>query len=597
MTTLEKLSILKAWAEVYIVAMITNGTSPAALLQKQLTVSNVIPTLTIDDEETNGGDLDSDKNESLLSLVKPELDNLSTHWLAAMKDHALLLLPPEFQSQLPHDGGAFYTPDTINSSKPHYLASWPPILYAASLWLKDEGFQLHLNSNSNTKNATESSNSSDSSSFETNNNISHGSLSADRFHMIFGICMEALCSARTSEKPKNVISCLQSMYTIFDSQWARRQLVKDKVLTIELCNVLHRQILTSDDLFVQLLCIEILKQSVRASKEQLDERRDEFLEQNKNNENTDNISLQEQIDQMGEGGSSGEITPGSSHIYAVLEVCLCLFVRQIPTMNPGAANTVQFRQDLIAKTALSSQSFFNKLAEDNGRLVASALECVEELTTLCSPKGALAILPTILYITTSIIKEIANKSVIDSTILANTVAIKSALHALESICKDKWATHSSVASEWQELLQSSLATIVDLTKTAGGDNDDRKMDEVTMLKAIAVFILHTPATVVSTPSLQYPCINHFRQYLQSDNVSVKLKCIQSARLIFSNSELKVSTPYIHALAPRIIEGLYMDNAKLPRTEMELQITLESIITVEALIQLAEPQNRKYCICT
>ncbi|XP_073829130.1 HEAT repeat-containing protein 5B isoform X2 [Musca autumnalis] len=585
MTTLEKLSILKAWAEVYIVAMISNGSSPAALLQKQLTVSNVIPTLTIDDEDSNG----FDKNcESLLSLVKPELDNLSTHWLAAMKDHALLLLPPEFQSQLPHDGGAFYTPDTINSSKPHYLASWPPILYAASLWLKDEGFQLHLETN--TQNSTETDH-SDSSSYEANNNISHGSLSADRFHMIFGICMEALCSARTSEKPKNVISCLQSMYTIFDSQWARRQLVKDKVLTIELCNVLHRQILTSDDLFVQLLCIEILKQSVRASKEQLDSRRDEFLEQNKNNENTDNISLQEQIDQMGEGGASGEITPGSSHIYAVLEVCLCLFVRQIPTMNPGAANTVQFRQDLIAKTALSSQSFFNKLAEDNGRLVASALECVGELTQLCSPQGALAILPTILYMTTSIIKEIANKSVIDSTILANTVAIQAALHTLEAICKDKWSTHSTVASEWQELLQSSLATIVDLTKTAGGDNDDRKMDEVTMLRAIAVFILHTPATVVSTPSLQYPCINHFRQYLQSDNMSVKLKCIQSARLIFSNSELKVSTPYIHALAPRIIEGLYVESAKQPRTEMELQIILESIITVEALIQLAEPQNR------
>ncbi|XP_075146419.1 HEAT repeat-containing protein 5B isoform X2 [Haematobia irritans] len=592
MTTLEKLSILKAWAEVYIVAMIANNSSPAAMLQKQLTNAHTIPTLTIDDDDEilGGCDTDNDKNfESLLSLVKPELDNLSTHWLDAMKDHALLLLPPEFQSQLPHDGGAFYTPDTINSSKPHYLASWPPILYAASLWLKDEGFQLHLESN--TVATSDGSSNLENASFEANNNISHGSLSADRFHMIFGICMEALCSARTSEKPKNVISCLQSMYTIFDSKWARRQLVKDKVLTIELCNVLHRQILTSDDLFVQLLCIEILKQSVRASRENLEEKRDEFLEQNKNNENTDNISLQEQIDQMGEGGTTGEITPGSSHIYAILEVCLCLFVRQIPTMNPGAANTVQFRQDLIAKTALSSQSFFNKLGEDNGRLVASALECVEELTTLCSPKGALAILPTILYMTTSIIKEIANKSVIDSTILANTIAIKSALHALESICKDKWATHSTVASEWQELLQSSLATIVDLTKTAGGDNDDRKMDEVTMLKAIAVFILHTPAAVVSTPSLQYPCINHFRQYLQSDNMSVKLKCIQAARLIFSNSELKVSTPYIHALAPRIIEGLYAENAKLPRTEMELQIILESIVTVEALIQLAEPQNR------
>ncbi|TMW51951.1 hypothetical protein DOY81_002941 [Sarcophaga bullata] len=592
MTTLEKLSILKAWAEVYIVAMITNNTAPASLLRKQLTASNLITSLTsdieIDEDETMEADSGIDRNcESLLTLVKPELDNLSTHWLAAMKDHALLLLPAEFQSQLPHDGGAFYTPDTINSSKPHYLASWPPILYAASLWLKDEGFQLHMDSPSQPDNEL---NNTDNTSLEANNNISHGSLSADRFHMIFGLCMEALCSTRTSEKPKNVISCLQSMYTIFDSKWARQQLVKDKVLTIELCNVLHRQILTSDDLFVQLLCIEILKQSVQASKEQLAEYCNNYLEKHKNIENADNISLQDQIDQMGEGGSSGEITPGSSHIYAVLEVCLCLFVRQIPTMNPGAANTVQFRQDLIAKTALSSQSFFNKLAEDNGRLVASALECVEELTTLCSPKGALAILPTILYMTTSIIKEIANKSFIDSTILANTVAIQAALHALESICKDKWAKHPSVASEWQELLQSSLATIVDLTKTAG-NNEDRKMDEVTMLKAIAVFILHTPPAVVSTPSLQYPCINHFRQYLQSDNLSVKLKCIQTARLIFSQSELKVSTPYIHALAPRIIEGLYMESAKQPKTELELQIILESIVTVEALIELAEPQNR------
>ncbi|XP_039953261.1 HEAT repeat-containing protein 5B isoform X1 [Bactrocera tryoni] len=589
MATLEKLSILKAWAEVYIVAMIGNGSAPASLLQKKLTSSNTITPLTsgidLDGTEAAGGDFGDfeSRGESLLNLVKPELGNLSTHWLAAMKDHALLLLPAEFQSQLPHDGGAFYTTDTINSSKPHYLSSWPPILYAASLWLKDEGFATYVNTNATGV---------DGAAYETNNNISHGSLSADRFHMIFGICMEALCSTRTSEKPKNVISCLQSLYTIFDSDWARKQLIKNKTLTIELCNVLHRQILTRDELLVQLLCMEILKQTIHAARDDLQLKRDQNLTQNKNNENTDNAQLQTEIENLGEGGESGEITPGTSHVYAVLEVCLCVFVRQIPSMNPSVASklsTIQFKQELAAKSN-TSQSFFSVLAEDNGMLVASGLQCVEDLTALCSPKGALTILPTIVFMTTSIMREIANKSAIDTTILANTGSVQAALHTLKSVCTDRWANHELISAEWMTILQSALATVIDMTKTAG-DEEERKVDEVTMLLAIAVFILHTPASVVSTPSLQYPCINHFRQCMQSEHLSVKLKCLQTTRSIFAKADLKISTPYIHALAPRIIEGLYADAAKTPRTDMDLQITLESILTVETLIELAEPQNR------
>lgn len=33
------------------------------------------------------------QNDSLLTLIHPELDMLSKTWLAALKDHALLLLP------------------------------------------------------------------------------------------------------------------------------------------------------------------------------------------------------------------------------------------------------------------------------------------------------------------------------------------------------------------------------------------------------------------------------------------------------------------------------------------------------------------------
>lgn len=46
----------------------------------------------------------------------------------------------EFNSQLPHEGGAFYTSSTIDSSRNHYKNAWPPILYALSLWLNSEEF-------------------------------------------------------------------------------------------------------------------------------------------------------------------------------------------------------------------------------------------------------------------------------------------------------------------------------------------------------------------------------------------------------------------------------------------------------------------------
>lgn len=584
MATLEKLSILKAWAEVYIVAMLGNGKAPASLLTISVAGSGTNASHT--SELVTGLELDNDnRGESLLGLVEPELHNLSNHWLAAMKDHALLLLPAEFQSQLPRDGGSFYTTDTINSSKPHYMSSWPPILYASALWLRDEGFARHQE----TQTQVADTGSGTTETESNNNHITHGSLSADRFHMIFGICMEALCSMRSSDKPKNIVSCLRALHSIFDSDWARRQLIKDRALTIELCHVLHRQILTRDELLVQLLCVEILKQTIQAAREDLQRQRDANVKpkQPADNANENNVDESAESAENVELGEGSVMQPGSSHVYAVLEVCLCLFVRQIPSLNPSKQTNLQMDY-AYAKNA----SFFSVLGDENGALVASGLQCVEQLLDLCTPSGALTILPTILYMTTSIIREIANKSAIDSSILANTCAVQAALKCLRTVCVHRWAQQTNTMEDWRQLLQSALATIIDLTKTAG-DNEERKVDEVTMLLAIAVFILHTPASVVATPSLQYPCINHFRQCLQSEHLSVKLKCIETTRSIFIKADIKTATPYIHALAPRIIESLYAESSKMPTSELELQVTLESIVTVEQLIDLAEPQHRKY----
>lgn len=52
--------------------------------------------------------------------------------------------------------------------------------------------------------------------------------------------MEALCSTRSSECTQNIETCLNALYTLLDSEWARKVLMKNKSLSVELCNVLHR---------------------------------------------------------------------------------------------------------------------------------------------------------------------------------------------------------------------------------------------------------------------------------------------------------------------------------------------------------------------
>lgn len=52
--------------------------------------------------------------------------------------------------------------------------------------------------------------------------------------------MESLCSTRSSESTQNVETCLSALYTLLDSSWARKVLMINRSLPVELCNVLHR---------------------------------------------------------------------------------------------------------------------------------------------------------------------------------------------------------------------------------------------------------------------------------------------------------------------------------------------------------------------
>lgn len=313
--------------------------------------------------------------------------------------------------------------------------------------------------------------------------------------------MEALCSTRSVEPVESIITCLQALYTLLDSKWARSLIMVDQSLGIELCNVLHRLLLTRDNQTTQLLCMEVLKKVIQAAQEDLDtSKKDKLSEMSTEDSNTLNVDL------LGEGGDAGTITPGKSLVFAVLEVCLCLIVRQLPVLSPSPNSA-------IVTTLRISQP-----VEDSNRLIAAALSCMENLHKLCSPKGAVSILPTVLYLTTGVIKEMATKNVNDTTILANSASVQAALHCLKILATDRYSNDSRCEEEWQKLLQSALAKVLDLAKTS----TENKLDEVTMMLAIAVFVLNAPAQVVTAPNLQYPCINHFRQCLLSPNSNVRL---------------------------------------------------------------------------
>ena len=406
-STIEKLAILKAWAEVYVVAMAQNA--------KNSEIS----------KEDNELDLDSESTrEGLLAFVAPQLPSLSKYWLSALKDHALLTLPTEFSSQLPHDGGVFYTSDTIEIARPRYRASWPPILHAAAVWLCTNGFEVDSESNTN----------------------------EERFHLLFGICMEALCNPKSTEPLSYVVICLKSLQQLLSHPFPECLLGRDSQLSIELCNVLHRLLLTRETPECQLLILSIARIVTESQLKYLDNEKKKRLRDlapaNQELENSDTV-----LASLGEGGETGDITPGQSVVYALLEVCLCVLVRQLPQLSPTLASTPGL--GFVVPKGIN---------EESAELIGRALQILCDLPLLCSPKGSTVILPSILYLVTGVLKESAHQ--LNGETNADNQPISSVLTCLRSLGSSSLAKNSICSEKWIELLRSTLAVILDLCKTS-----------------------------------------------------------------------------------------------------------------------------------
>ncbi|XP_068402629.1 HEAT repeat-containing protein 5A isoform X5 [Eschrichtius robustus] len=556
-STMEILAVLKAWAEVYIIAVERHKNHKQPLKT------------TCSEESVGNGSTSSD---GLLDLVHADLGTLSRLWLAALQDFALLTLPSEFASQLPVEGGAFYTAETSENAKSHYYNSWAFILHATALWLTSTGFVV----------ADPDEGAPNLSRPVTPTSMCQGSSSGapvkspedvytERFHLILGISVEFLCSLRSDATMESITACLHALQALLDVPWPRSKIGSDQDLGVELLNVLHRVILTRESPSIQLASLEVVRQVICAAQEHVKEKR-------RSAEVDDGAAEKETLPEFGEGKDTGGLVPGKSLVFATLELCVCILVRQLPELNPKLTGSPGIK-------ATKPQM----LSEDGSRLVSAALVILSELPAVCSPEGSTSILPTILYLTIGVLRETAVK--LPGGQLSSTVA--ASLQALKGILSSPMARAEKSHTAWTDLLRSALTTVLDCWDPVAGTHQE--LDEVSLLTAITVFTLSTSPEVTTIPCLQKRCIEKFKATLEIKDPMVQIKTYQLLLSIFQYPNPAVSYPYIYSLVASIVEKLQEIDKRKPEDTTELQIFQEGIKVLEALVAIAEEQHRSQLV--
>lgn len=165
---------------------------------------------------------------------------------------------------------------------------------------------------------------------------------------------------------------------------------------------------------------------------------------------------------LGEGGEEGEIIPGKSVVFAVLEVCLCVLVRHLPGLNPSLPNGT------AAPLSIISHAKVAPLTKEGSSLISAALSVMCELPGLCSPAGSVSILPTILFLTTGVLREAATCSVVNEIIpsRASSEPLATTLHCLKQLVSHPLARDPRCCDSWVTMLQSTLSKILDISKTS-----------------------------------------------------------------------------------------------------------------------------------
>jgi HEAT repeat-containing protein 5 len=124
----------------------------------------------------------------------------------------------------------------------------------------------------------------------------------------------------------------------------------------------------------------------------------------------------------------------------------------------------------------------------------------------------LTVAPTLLYLATGVLEECA----VEGQCTATSEPVASALQCLRALAGCALSKQETDEGErMRTLLQSALAKVLDLAK-----GDCQRLEQTSVLLAVAVFALHADSRVLATPTLLYPSVNHFKLCLQSTELVV-----------------------------------------------------------------------------
>ncbi|KAI4902189.1 hypothetical protein NFI96_029558 [Prochilodus magdalenae] len=551
--TMETLAVLKAWAEVYIVAVqITRQKENPAGNQEQQ-----------QDECEDLGPVET-AGAGLLGLVQGDLATLSRLWLAALQDHALLTLPPTYASPLPTTGwGSFYTAETVEQARQHYCFAWAPILHATALWLNSTEFIMVDEGPANLSRPVTPTSMGQSTTLVSIK--SPEDVSTDRLHLILGISVEFLCSPHSQNQMENISSCLYALQALFDVPWPRSKVGNDQALSVELLCVLHRLIVTRESPEIQLAVMELVRQVVCAAQEHVKEKRHSA-------EVDDGAAEKETVPEFGEGRDTGGLVPGKSLVFGALELCLCMLIRKLPQLSPQ-----------LAGSPTGPGGLPWSLTDIDCRLVTSALGILSELPSICSPEGSVSVLPTVLYLLLGVLKELVRGSV-----AANRgILVPGVLQALRNVLSSPMSRAEKSRAAWVELLRSALSTLLECWDT---DKMEFVVDEVTLLTALTIFLLSASAEVTTVEPLQSLCISKFQASLESKDSMVLSRSYQLLASVFQGPTA-VTGMFIQTLGRQIVRHLQQVEKSRPQTAAELQAVQDGVKAMEALMLAAEETNR------
>ncbi|VDP50301.1 unnamed protein product [Schistosoma mattheei] len=198
----------------------------------------------------------------LSKWIQPILPNLSNAWLDALKNYAYMCLPDNLSTQhssiLLSNVNNNYINHNLDLIRGYYARYWPCMTYALALWLTNNELCVE--------------------EIDTNLPKNEMSKSARQFFLILGMCAEAMCNP-TSKQPISIIhTCLRCILCLLGKPKFRAYLMQSSTeISIELLQILHRLILTRDCVETHLLCLANVIHIMIASNERLIKERDNWL--------------------------------------------------------------------------------------------------------------------------------------------------------------------------------------------------------------------------------------------------------------------------------------------------------------------------------